>query len=95
MPAGCLLEGMRQAEKRRFFKMSAHQLHADRQALPVKAGRESQPRHARQVGRQGEDVFQVHGQRVIAVAADLEGGGGRHRRGNRIHRSQRLCQNQP
>ena len=88
MPAGRLLKGMRQPEKGRLFKMSAHQLHADRQVLRVKPDRESQPRHARQVGRQGEDILKVHGQRVIAVLADLEGGGGRHRRGDRIHRGE-------
>ncbi len=85
MPAGCLLESMRQLKEGRLFKMPAHQLHADRQILPVKTRRESQPGHTCQVGRQGEDIFQVHGQRVIAMAADPKGGRGRHRRGNRVH----------
>ena len=51
--------------------MRPHQLHPHRQALLVKAHRESQPRHTCQVGGQGEDIFQVHRQGIIAVLANV------------------------
>ena len=50
-----------------------------------KPDRKSQPRHARQVGRQGKHILQVHGQRVIAMLADAKGGAGSHRRGDHVH----------
>ena len=83
MPAGRLLEGVRKTEQSWLFKMPAHQLHTNWQSLAVKPGREGQPWYTRQVSRQGEDILKVHGQRVIAVAADLESSGRRESAGRR------------
>ena len=64
--------------------MSAHYLHSNRQAVRVETDREGQPRYARQVGRQGKHVFQVHGQWVVAVLAQAEGGRGGDRGSNHV-----------
>ena len=76
---------MHQAEEPGLIEMAAHQLHADRQPLPVNTHRESQTRHPSQIGWQGKDILKIHGQRVIAVTADPEGCGRRHRRRDRVH----------
>ena len=93
MPIGSQLVSMRHAEEGAFLERPAHQLHANRQMLAVETDREGQTGHARQVGRQGEDVFQVHSQRVISVAADFESCGGGNRRRHNIHFFKSLVDN--
>jgi len=61
-----------------------HQLHAD--GRPLESNPTGKPGgDTGQVGRQGEDVFQVHGQRVFRVLTDAKGCGRRHGRGDHIH----------
>ena len=57
---GSLQQGM-------LLEMWPHQLHPDRKPAAIKANRECQSGHACQVGRQGEYIFQVHCQRIVAV----------------------------
>jgi hypothetical protein len=65
--------------------MGAHQLHADRQTLLIKTNREGDTRHAGQIRRQGEDILQVHGKRIIGMLSQPEGSGGGNRGGDDIH----------
>ena len=51
------------------------ELEADGQAVVGQAGRDGHGRHAGEVGRNGGDVVHVHGQRVVHLLAELEGGG--------------------
>jgi len=76
---------MRSSKEHLLLEMPAHKLHADGQILVVEADRKSQAGHASQVGGQGENIFQVHGERIVTVLADLESGGGRYRSGNQVN----------
>src|SRR5262245_11131241 len=56
MPVGRLLVLVRDVQHARFREVVAHDLQADRQALPVEAARDRHAREPRQVGGRGEDV---------------------------------------
>lgn len=81
---GGLFVDMARAQHALFAQRRAEQLQADGQALLVEPARHREAADAGQAGRQGEDIFEIHGQRVVGVGADAEGGGGRDRRGDDI-----------
>ena len=85
MPLGSQLVGVAYPEKQVFLEVWTHELHPDRQSLRIETDREGQPRYTRQVGGQGEDIFQVHCQGIIGMVAELEGGGRRNWGGDYIH----------
>ena len=60
-------------------------MQADGQIPVIKATRHTHGADPRQVHRHREDVAQVHLQRVLALLANAEGGGGSHRAGDGIH----------
>ncbi len=79
MPIRDLLVSMGRLKQAVFPERSCHQLHPDGQPCTIKTRRERYPRNACQVGRQGENILQVHGKRVVDVLADAESGVGRSR----------------
>ncbi len=72
-------------EQRLFLEGAADQLQAERQALRRGSGRHGDARQAGHVHRHGEDVVQIHFDRIGgALLADAEGGRRRRRRQDRI-----------
>src|SRR6266478_4589569 len=69
------LGGAGDAQQRLLFERLSDQLQPDRQALGVEAGGNGDPWQARQVGRDRVDVVQVHGERIVHLLAQPEGGG--------------------
>ena len=67
MPVGRQLKLMRRAQQLRFLEIVADQLQADRHAVGAEAGRHAHAGQARQAGRQGVDVGQVVGHRVVRL----------------------------
>src|SRR5262249_57601745 len=76
-----LLDDVRGGEQRRLVEEPAQELASERQPRPREARGERQPGNAREVRGDGEDVGQVHLQRLADLLAELEGrrGDGRHR----------------
>ena len=79
MEIGGLLQAVGGVEQAAFLKVIADQLQPHGHAALAKAGGHAHAGQACQRCRQGEDVSQVVGQRVVAVLAQLPGHGGGHR----------------
>ena len=81
--AGRLLVRGARPEKGRLVERAAEELQADGQT-PGEAAGERQAGEAGQVRGHGEDVGQVHLQRVAGLLAEAEGRAGRRRRGDSV-----------
>ncbi len=64
--------------------MATHDLQTDGQTVVRETAGDRNPRDARQVGGQGENIRQIHGQRIVKGFADGVCRCGRHRGDNRI-----------
>ena len=73
-----LLEGVRRLQQVGLAEHRPHELQADGQAPGRKAAGHRNAGNPAQVGGNGEDVRQVHGQRVIHLFPQTEGRGGSH-----------------
>src|SRR5688572_28284820 len=73
------LDGAAGAQDRLFVKGAADQLQAERQAAAVEAGRHGDTREPREVHRHGEDVIEVHRDRIVRLLFEAEGRGRRRR----------------
>src|SRR5882672_6480239 len=72
-PAGGVLDHLAEREQCLLIERAADQLQAKRQALAVEAGRHRNPRQARHVHRHGENVVEIHLDRIgLTLLADPE-----------------------
>src|SRR4026207_1732420 len=77
VPFRRLLVMMREAQNRRFVKVLADNLHADRHAVLIESTGQRECRHPRQIDRNRVDVGKIHLQRVLSFCAQVK----RRRRG--------------
>src|SRR5262249_34432533 len=83
--ASRLLDDVTEREQRFLVEGPPDQLQRQWQSLRVLAGRQGDSRQARHVHRHGEDVVQIHLDRIgAALLAEPEGGRRRGRRQNRV-----------
>ena len=78
------------AEHLALLEKVADQVDADRKAEAVHADRHADGGHSHDAGRYGEDVGQVHFERVVHLVADAEGREGRGRPEDHIDLLERL-----
>ena len=76
---------MRHLQQQLFLQHAGDQLDADRQSLLVKAAGHTDRRQAGHIGWNGEQVGQVHGQGILTVGPEAEGGAGGGGRQQHIH----------
>ncbi|GIX22237.1 MAG: hypothetical protein KatS3mg121_1020 [Gammaproteobacteria bacterium] len=81
-----LLVAVGGAEQARLVEGAADQLQPHRQAGGGEAGGHGHRRQARQVDGDGVDVRQIHRHRIARLLAEGEGGAGRGRPGDQVHR---------
>src|SRR5436189_6194278 len=82
--AGGVLDHLAKRKQRLLVEWTADQLQAERQALAVEAGRHRNPRQPGHVHRHGENVIEIHLDRIgLSLLADPER---RRRRRRRQHR---------
>src|SRR4030095_4210648 len=79
------LKRVTDAEQGRFIEVLSEKLQANGQTVCCLAAWHRDTGNSSQIGRDGEDVRQVHGQRIAAFLAQPEGRRGRRRRGDNIH----------
>src|SRR5689334_11638996 len=72
VPVSVLLILMGNVQQATFLEIRGEQLHADRQAID-KTCRHGQARQTGEVGGDGVNVFQVRGDRVVVLGAELPG----------------------
>ena len=97
MPIGDLLIAMRHIQQSLLGKVIADQLQADG-SLSDKSRWQGQSRQARQIHRNGVNIGQVHGDRIIHFFAQIKGYGRRSWPGNYVHlikRPAEIIANQP
>src|SRR3954466_2189659 len=63
-PPGGVLDHLAKRKQRLLVEGTTDQLQAKRQALPVEAGRHRNPRQPRHVHRDGENVVEIHLDRI-------------------------------
>ena len=86
-PFGVALVGVGDAQQRRLVEQPAGQLQADRQAIGGEAARHADRRQAGQVRADGEDVGQIHLQRIVDLLAEPERRRRARRHGDDVDRS--------
>src|SRR5262245_3559521 len=80
--SGCILDRLRGLEQRRLVEGLADELQAARRSFRGEPGRNRKAGKAGHVHRHGEDVLEIHGERVAGLLAERERG---RRRGRRQH----------
>src|SRR5262245_7553691 len=77
VPIGFLLKGISRLQQARRFEWFTLQLQANWQTSRGEAAGDAHAGDAGQVGGDRVEVFQVHGQRIVGLLAELERGGWR------------------
>ena len=80
VPVVRLLVGVGDGEEVGFREGLTDELHADRQSALADSAGQAHSGQSGQVDVDGEDVAQIHLDRIVGLLADLEGGEGRGRR---------------
>src|SRR5271167_3299163 len=87
-----VFDNVRDAQHCRLIEVLSKNLDADRQAFFVPSARHRDSGNACQVRRDGIDVGQIHGERIVCLLAKLERSSRRRRRNNGIHGGKRVVE---